>query len=278
MEQEQKQHKQNKNWLPKKVMVGIVAIGIGSVILFPKPSLAFLDDIVSIFEDLEQYFPEVAIVNEWLDIISSTIANPCSGVDIIEAVPIESGLCTAVEDAINGDFTTIIETAMGELGVPSPLEVQQKIKEQALEGNVSDNPFVDNPHTFLEFKQNINDRTLTKLHMETVMGETGQDNREQAMEIASEKANNIADEAESAQSLTSTQDVLKALVKIKSMEVAIDQLYLQDQYTARNDQQFTNLNLTNISRTLDEDSKREILNRKGNAARTLYWSSQLSLF
>lgn len=270
------EYKQKKNLLPK-ITVGIVAIGIGSVILFPKPSVAFLDDIISIFEDLEQYFPEVAIVNEWIDIITNTIANPCSGVDILEAVPIESGLCTAVEDAINGDFTTIIETAMGELGIPNPLQVQQTIKQQSF-SEVADNPFVDNPHVFLEFEQNIGDRALTKLHLETVMGETGQENRQNTMAQTSDLANEIGSEVESAQGLTSTQDVLKTLVKIKGAEIAIDQLYLQDRYLARNDQQFANLNLTNISRTLDEDSKREILNRKGNAATTLYWSSQLSLF
>lgn len=274
---EQKQ-KKKKLLLKTTVLTGVIGIlGIGSLLIFSKPSQAILDDLISIFDDLSEYFPEVAIVNEWLDIINSTIADPCSGVDILSAVPIESGWCSAVEDAINGDFTSIIETATGELGIPSPLEVQRVIKEESLT-QVSDNPFVDNPHTFLELEQNIADRALTKLNTESVIGTTGQENREKTLNKTSEKVAEIIFSAQSAQNLTSTQDVLKSLVQIQAIETAIAQIYQQDQYLARNDQQYANLNLTNISRTLDGDSKVRILNQKGNAAKALYWSSQLSLF
>lgn len=269
--------KEKEGKLPlKSKMLGAIA-GLSSLLLFTKPSQAILADLLSIFSSLEQYFPEVAIVNEWAGIITSTIADPCSGVDILAAVPLESGWCSAVEEAIEGDLSSIIASATGELGIPNPLEIQQAIKEASLT-EVSDSPFISNPHVFLEFKQNIADRGITKLNLETVLGTTGQQNRQETLAQASEKVEQVSSEADHAQSLTSTQDVLKSLVQIQAMDTMIAQMYHQDQYLARNDRQFTNLNLTNISRTLDADAKVKTLNRKGNAAQALYWSAQVSLF
>lgn len=269
--------KEKEGKLPlKRKMWGLIG-GLSSLLLFTKPSPAILADLLSLFSSLEQYFPEVAIVNEWVGIISSTIADPCSGVDILAAIPLESGWCSAVEEAIKGDLSGIMASATGELGIPNPLEVQQAIKEASLT-QVSDSPFISNPHVWLEFEQNIADRGLTKLNLETVLGTTGQQNRQETLAQASEKVEQLVSEADYAQSLTSTQDVLKSLVQIQAMDTVIAQMYHQDQYLARNDQQFTNLNLTNISRTLDADAKVKTLNRKGNAAQALYWSAQLSLF
>ncbi len=251
--------------------------GLLSILLINRPARAFIDDLSGILDTFEQYFPQISIVSDWVEIINSAISDPCSSGDILEIMTVEPGWCTAVTDAIGGDFTAIIAAATGALGIPNPLEVQQQIGSQAFTGK-SDNPFIDNPIVEASYEKNQGDRKLTKLNLESVMGNQGQKTRDDAKDEVGNQVTQIMSIADNAQTLTSSQDVLKSLVSIQAMETTIAEFYRQEQYLSRVDQQFTNLNLTNISRTLDQQSKREILGIKGNAAKALALSAQLSLY
>lgn len=267
-----------KKWkLRTKIQLLAVTVGLLTVLVSPKPARAFIDDLMGILDTFEEYFPQISIVSDWVEIINSAISDPCSSGDILMIVPVEPGWCTAVTDAIGGDFTAIITAATGSLGIPNPLEVQQQIGLEAFTGK-SDNPFIDNPIVEVSYEKNRGDRKLTKLNLESVMGNQGQKTRDDAIAEVGNQVKQIMSEADNAQTLTSSQDVLKSLVSIQAMDTAISEFYRQEQYLSRVDQQFTNLNLTNISRTLDEQSKREILGIKGNAAKALALSAQLSLY
>ena len=75
-----------------------------------------------------------------------------------------------------------------------------------------------------------------------------------------------------------SQDISKEMIRSR----AIDSITLGKTYNealrARMDRQFTNVNLTNISRTLDEQSRSKRVEQAAQSAKLQYIAAQASLF
>jgi len=98
-------------------------------------------------------------------------------------------------------------------------------------------------------------RAATLLSINTVLGEEGQQQMREEIEQSSEVVQSIFDTSNQAQSLDSTQDVVKALARINAQQSLITAMYHASTIRSRTDTQFTNLNLANISRSLDEQNR-----------------------
>ena len=262
--------------LKSKIKLAGAATLIGWLFL-AQPARAIIGELLRIIDVMEDYFPEVAIVSDWIDTLQTTIANPCAAQILTDIVPVEPGWCRAVEEAVGGDLSSLIETATGALGIPNPLEIRVEIGLSALEAGTSD-PFTPNPVVYSSFRQNLGDRALTLLNVSGTLGAGGQAATEENLAQISQLVAQTASEADSAQLATATQDVVKSMVKMQAMEAALAQIQHGERIRARIDHQFTNLNLANISRSLDGQNRRERAIASGNALKGLALSGQPSLF
>ena len=262
--------------LKSKIKLAGAATLVG-LLCFAPPARAIIGKVRSIIDLMGDYFPEVAIGSDWIDTLQTSMANPCGSEILTDIVPVEPGWCPAVEDAVGGDLSELIKTATGALGIPNPLEIRVKIGADADENGTSD-PFTPNPLVSGSFRQNLGDRALTLLNVSGTLGEAGQVAMEEELAQLSQLVEQTATDADSAQLATATQDVVKSMVKIQAMQAAIAQIHHGERIRARIDHQFTNLNLANISRSLDSQDRRERALASGNALKGLALSSQPSLF
>ncbi len=211
-------------------------------------------------------------IERWLALLDGT-EDPCANVPVIFITSPEPGWCNN-----NGSSVTdILAGSTGELGIPNPGRARQDIENKIDETQQTDF-FEVNSEVHSLYLANSVDRVATKIAIDTVLGEKGQEQIQTELETTNSTLEAIAEEAEAAQELDVTQDVMKATIRVMANQSAFLGASRTDATNARIERQFTNLNLVNISRTLDEERKTRRVESAAAGAKALYMGAQVGLF
>ncbi|MEG3437882.1 hypothetical protein V0288_12210 [Pannus brasiliensis CCIBt3594] len=267
----------------------VIPVAVGTVLLVSvtvRPVRAGIADLLggSIFGDiystLVSFFPEIVAVDNWVSLLENTINDPCSAAPILFATPSEPGWCTVATDILggSGSLTEILQDVAGELGIPNAGKARATIADKVREAGETPDPFRADPRSYAIQLGNLSDRVATSLSVETVLGEEGQQQMKDEIEQTSEVVQSILDTSDEAQSYESTQDVVKALARINAQQSVIAAMHGASALRSRADTQFTNLNLSNISRSLDERNRDEQARSTVDSFLLLNLTAQSNLF
>ena len=257
------------------IIAGILTLGVAPVKTQAQigdflGSLDFgLDNILSI---LKIFVEDSFGIERWLAILDGS-DDPCADVPVIFIVSPEPGWCNNRGSSV----TDILAGSTGELGIPNPNQARQDIENRIDETEQTDF-FEVNPEVHALYLANSLDRVATKIAIDTVLGEEGQQQIQTELATTNSTLVAIAEEAEAAQELDVTQDVMKAMIRVMANQSTLMGASHSNASNARIDRQFSNLNLVNISRTLDEGRKAKRVESAAAGAKALYMGAQVGLF
>jgi hypothetical protein len=248
-----------------------------SVVVTAMPAQAIFGELGDIIWGLvDEYLLEDLNLGEWQAIFDEIVNGNGScleDIPILSFLPMETGEYCAGGgsgggDNIGGALGDIVVDTVGEMGVPDPNEARREIEkattsnpEQTGTGDI----FEINKVVWGVSAANQLDRDLTRVQISTVLGEAGQKATKQQIDAAQETVKDSAQTADDAQSLDVTQDVMKEQIKVTAQQTLLLGGLRADSLQAKNDTQFTNMNLENSSRTLDELARAERVKSSSNA-------------
>jgi len=239
----------------------------------------------NILSQLTQIFPELSSITQWTSLLTKTINDPCSATPILLANPAAPGWCTSAVGVIkgNGSITGVLQSVRGAIGLPDPLQARQSItfdvNSAALaNANFSPDVFVTSPTVFGQDLANTSDRISTFLNAETYLSSDGQTQIQNQINVSNQSLQNIASTSDAAQSATSTQDVVKAIAREIAQQAILTNMAQSSAIASRTDTQFTNLNLSNISNSIDQQNRLKQAEATTNSYDLLYLSGQAKLF
>jgi hypothetical protein len=176
-----------------------------------------------------------------------------------------------------GDLDGIIMNAVGNLGLVDPNQVRSDIAEELVSTLVGDLAHSDGIYAGVEMANEV-DRQLTRTQINTVLGQEGQDTFSTKITWLEDTLAQVQQQADSAQVAISTQDAIKHMAQQNAMETQVLGVLQSELLQARQDSQLTNLNLSNISQSLDQQTRARRLQEMGSAMETLQITSQARLF
>ncbi len=275
-----------RNRLKQALFLVTVSSAI-SVFIVTSSAQAFLSEMFD--SDIWQTIDEVVLnnlgVEQWLDILDGILNDPCKDFPSTGPfVPTEGPWCQSESGSSDGtsspNVTNIMQDSLGEMGIPNPNEVRGRIDDGALRSSPADIPdaFEVNKVVWGTYAGNQVDRDLTRLGIETVLGATGQQRMKQETNSTQSTVKGIVTDADEAQKLDVTQDVMKKQIRIFAQQSLILGAMRADAMQARVDTQYTNLNITNISRSLDEANRARRVEDSAQAAKLLFIASQSHLY
>lgn len=253
-----------------------------STLITAMPAQAIFGELGDIIWGLvDEYLLADLNLGEWETLIKGIIDGEGGCLDdipILSFMPVESGdYCTGgssewgpdvVVDTIETAVGDIVVDTIGEMGIPDPNKARGKL-EKATTSNPEEigtgDIFEINKVVWGVTAANQLDRDLTRLQISTVLGEAGQKATKKQIDAAQETVKDSAQTADDAQSLDITQDVMKEQIKVTAQQTLLLGGLRADSLQAKNDTQFTNMNLENSSRTLDELARAERVKSSANA-------------
>jgi len=260
-----------------------LVIGAGS-------AQAFLSDVLG--GDIWKIIEEVVLnnlgIDEWIDILDNILNDPCKDFPSTGPfVPTEGPWCQGSGGGDGGDgdggstpeIGGIIKDSQGEMGIPNPNAVRGRIDEGAITSSPADIPdaFEINKVVWGTYAGNQIDRDLTRMGIESVLGEAGQKRMRQEIEATQKTVKGIATDADQSQKLDVTQDVQKKQIRIMAQQSMLLGAMRADALQARVDTQYTNMNISNISRSMDEANRARRVEESAQSAKLLLLTSQSHL-
>ena len=232
-----------------------------------KPARAFITDELSsiMWQVIEDFLQQDLNLHDWVEVIQEFLGSSClQGQPVVYIVAPDADYCNVSGCGSTGE---IIEGAQGDMGGPNPNTVRGEIEADAANtpaGSTQD-VFELNPVVHGVYAANNVDRDLTRIQIQTILSEQGQAKTKEQIDATQEVVEGIATDADDAQELDVTQDVMKKQIKAFAQQSLILGQMRSDALQARLDTQFTNLNLTNMSRTLDEAGRSNRSTHSANA-------------
>ncbi|MBW4559180.1 MAG: hypothetical protein KME59_25330 [Trichormus sp. ATA11-4-KO1] len=141
------------------------------------------------------------------------------------------------------DLQTAITTAMGVLGLPDANKAREEVEDSAA---VSDNAI-----NVAERATNEIDRQITRVEADTTLSKLGQQHTQEQVETTQNSVAQVYIDATAAQDEVVTQNVMKRIAQQNTQTAAILGAMRTDGFKLQQSQNLANLNLTNISRSLD---------------------------
>lgn len=286
-----------KSKKPKVLLISSVVVGLilttnqFAKALLPinnfNPTGLFPLDTSIVEREFQNILNNVVGNRRWSDIINvfTNNSNICDDSIInngtLVFVPIESGLC---EELPSGQtIGDILANQQGSFDLPIPSEVETEIRRTVSDSvNRRTPPQIERFQTnsFVEsgFVSNTADRAQTQVNVESVLGDEGQRSIRNEMQNLKQDLSTISDESNQALNHNSTQDVMKSLTKIIARKSKIDGAIRSELTHQRISTQYTNINLSNISRSLDQSIRRDLVNDSISQSRLIYHGSQARLW
>ena len=250
----------------------VVGAAPAGAIIFEFISNPFIREVVRILE--EKIFASLGLDPE--QITALVESDPCADVPVIFFMPPEQGWCLNHERGTT--IPDVVVDTTGPMGVPNPNAARERAGEVLGQNGEVPDAFDINPVPYKLAAGNLAERIATRLMVDSVLGDGGQEQMAQEIEDTLESVSAIAESSDSAQEMDVSQDIFKEMIRSR----AIDSITLGKTYNealrARMDRQFTNVNLTNISRTLDEQARSSRVEQAAMSAKLQYIAAQASLF
>ncbi|WP_242046408.1 MULTISPECIES: hypothetical protein [Calothrix] len=159
---------------------------------------------------------------------------------------------------------------MGKLGLPSAIEVRDKVEEIATND--------DNAVNSVDKVTNEIDRQITRADSDTTLSKEGQELTKQQVEKTQTSIEQVQADASAAQDDVVTQNVMKRIAQQNTQIAGILGAMRTDGLKLKQSQDLANLNLTNISRSLDGQNQAHQKETVGQGFNNLRTASQARLF
>ncbi|MEO0488012.1 MAG: hypothetical protein AAFZ49_00465 [Cyanobacteria bacterium J06659_2] len=184
---------------------------------------------------------------------------------------------TDLTETLPGDMDGVIDNALGDLGLVDPNQVRSDIATElatTLEGDLAQ---VDGIQAAIETANEV-DRHLTRAQVDAVLGQEGQAATRDKITWIEDTIGQVQHHADSAQAAVSTQDAIKQMAQQNARQSEVLGAVQSELLQSRQDAQLTNLNLSNVSQNLDQETRARRLRELGSAMDTLQISAQARLF
>lgn len=195
--------------------------------------------------------------------------------------PLKSGTV----DSILGTADPILGTASGSqtLKLFNPIKARGDANELVTQGNDPKDAFENNLYLRSLLVGNEIDRQITRGAVQSLLGEGGQKRTINALSQVQEILLGTGDDSalqiqNEAQTRKATQDVVKDLVRMQFVQSRLIGENLSTVIQTRQDIQYSNLNLTNISQQMDEVNRAQRVSGSVETARLIKMSAQMGLF
>jgi hypothetical protein len=176
----------------------------------------------------------------------------------------------AISKTFGQEFAGVTKDITGALGLPDPSEARKKATEASLG---SENPLYSGEQVANEV-----DRQSTKASAAAILSQEGQEQQKTAYEQSQQSVASVGQAAEKAQGENVTQNVMKQIAT-QNAETAKLMGGVQSSLLKQNEQQAqANTQLTNISRTMDGQTKAQNAERVGAGYGNFGVASQAGLF
>ncbi len=278
----QKDEQPRKSYKNKRLLLWATPLFF-SIFISAMPAQAILGEFGDIVWGLvNEYLLTDLNLGEWQVLFEQIVNGNGSCVEdipILSFLPVEPGQYCAgggspeggpdvVVDTIETALGDVVVDTIGEMGLPDPNKARSEIEKATTnnpENTGTGDIFEINKVVWGISAANQLDRDLTRLQIGTVLGEAGQKATKEQIDATQETVKSSAETADDAQSLDITQDVMKEQIKVSAQQSLLLGGLRADSLQARNDTQFTNMNLENSSRTLDELARAERIKSSSNA-------------
>ncbi|MEM6403831.1 MAG: hypothetical protein AAF757_27020 [Cyanobacteria bacterium P01_D01_bin.116] len=200
---------------------------------------------------VEQWQEQTGSVNKY---ISSTISRKLDN----------------LSESLEGDLQAVISEATGILGLPDATKVREEIEVWAADNNNAVNN-VDKATNELE-------RQITRADSDVTLSKKGQENMKAEVEKTQTSIETVSIFSDAAQNDVVTQNVMKRIAQQNTQITGILGAIRTDGLKSKQSQDLANLNLTNISRSLDGQNQARQKEVVGQGFNNLRTASQARLF
>ncbi|MBW4434329.1 MAG: hypothetical protein KME28_22090 [Pelatocladus maniniholoensis HA4357-MV3] len=194
-------------------------------------------DLLGVFDQLQYE------LNDWNNYVSSILSE--------QLEPLVKSL--------GEDLQIAIDEAIGELGLPDPTQTRKKTEEIVANSNTSINK--------VERATNEIDRQITRAVVNGTFSKEGQQRTKQQIEKTQTSIQQVQQQAQEAQQEVVTQNIMKKIAIQNAQIGEILGAMRADGLRMQQSQDLTNVNLTNISRSLDGQNQvhqREVVDQGYN--------------
>ena len=232
-----------------KLTISLVGISTISLISINGAyALEIKNPLVTVIEQLQE---QTGSVNKY---ISSTISRKLDN----------------LSKSLEGDLQAVVQEAAGVLGLPDAGEVRKEIEEIASGSN--------NAVNSVDRATNELDRQITRAQTETTLSKEGQKSMEAEVEKTQTSIETVSIFSDAAQNDVVTQNVMKRIAQQNTQISGILGAMRSDGLKTKQSQDLANLNLTNISRSLDGQNQARQKEVVGQGFSNLRTASQARLF
>lgn len=176
----------------------------------------------------------------------------------------------ALSQSLDGDIQAAVDEAVGALGLPDATVVREKVEEIA----TSSDDAVDT----VDKATNEVDRQITRGVANSTLSKEGQENTKQQVEKTQDSIEQVQIFSDAAQEEVVTQNVMKRIAQQNTQTAAILGAMRTDGLKLQQSTELSNLNLTNISRSLDGQNQARQKEAVGQGFSNLRTASQARLF
>ena len=175
-----------------------------------------------------------------------------------------------LSESLEGDLQAVISDATGILGLPDATKVREEIEVWA-----ADN---DNAVNSVDKATNEIERQITRADSNTSLSKEGQENMKAQVEKTQTSIETVSIFSDAAQNDVVTQNVMKRIAQQNTQISGLLGAMRTDGLKSKQSQDLANLNLTNISRSLDGQNQSRQKEVVGQGFSNLRTASQARLF
>ncbi len=175
-----------------------------------------------------------------------------------------------LSESLQGDLQVAIDDAMGVLGLPDSTNVRRNIEDIATNSNTTINT--------VEVATNEVERQITRADSDTSLSKEGQKLTQEQVEKTQTSIEQVQVNGETAQNDVVTQNVMKRIAQQNTQLAGILGAMRTDGLKSKQSQDLANLNLTNISRSLNGQNQARQKETVGQGFSNLRTASQARLF
>lgn len=175
-----------------------------------------------------------------------------------------------LSESLQGDLQAVISEATGVLGLPDAVEVREEIEVWA-----ADN---DNAVNDVDKATNEVERQITRADSGFTLSKEGQENMKAQVEKTQTSIETVSIFSDAAQNDVVTQNVMKRIAQQNTQIAGILGAMRTSELKSKQSQDLANLNLTNISRSLDGQNQSRQKEVVGQGFSNLRTASQARLF
>jgi hypothetical protein len=232
----------------RRILIVIGTFTITTIGISSASALEIPNPLAKVFD---QWQEQLNSINKY---VSSTISQKLEG----------------LSESLQGDLKAAVNESVGALGLPDATETREKVEEIVASTNTAVNP--------VDKTTNEIDRQITRADSDSTLSKQGQQLTKEQVEKTQTSIEQVENSGEAAQEEVVTQNVMKRIAQQNTQIAGILGAMRTDGLKSKQSQDLANLNLTNISRSLDGQNQTKQKEVVGQGFSNLRTTSQARLF